>query len=59
MVKEIKLKAKKVRFAEQRDELVNYDIGELKYDHILIKAHRSLISVGTETTALTQRWDHH
>ncbi|MHB1485907.1 MAG: zinc-dependent alcohol dehydrogenase [Saccharofermentanales bacterium] len=57
MLESIRKEAKKVRFVGNEARLENYDIGELKSDEILVKTKCSLISIGTETTALTGRWD--
>jgi 2-desacetyl-2-hydroxyethyl bacteriochlorophyllide A dehydrogenase len=57
MMQEIRKEAKKVRFVGQEARLEPYDIGELGRDQILVKTRCSLISIGTETTALTGRWN--
>ena len=49
--------ARKVVFVEREARIQEFDMPELKSHEILVKTHCSLISVGTETTALTGRWD--
>lgn len=50
-------KAQKIRFVEDKAELVETSLPELAKNQVLIKTHCSMISPGTERAALTRSWD--
>ena len=47
----------KVVFRDQRAELMAFDPGPVGENQLLVKTHCSLVSPGTESAALTRRWD--
>ena len=48
---------RKIMFVDNEAKIEEFDLPQVKPDQIVVQTNCSLISVGTETTALTRRWD--